>query len=146
MAACGSEWREALKALLRLGTTSRLNIDDGSWIVIRRDETGEKPLILHAVPIDNRTGTGPHTVIILVDLEVMPHPTSETLQKIFGLTRAEARLAIEIASGKNLDDIAEGHNTSVATARKQLASVFAKTHTHRQADLVALLARVAILP
>jgi DNA-binding CsgD family transcriptional regulator len=34
----------------------------------------------------------------------------------------------------------------MATVRSQLASVLAKTQTRRQAELVALLARIAILP
>ena len=142
----GSDWREAIKALLRLDATARLTINDDAWVVIRRDETGRRPLVLHTVPIASDVPLGPGTVLILVDLEVTPRLAPETLQKIFGLTPAEAKLAIEIASGCSLDTIAAGHHVTVATARKQLASVFVKTYTHRQADLVALLARIAILP
>ncbi|MGF9763817.1 helix-turn-helix transcriptional regulator [Microvirga sp. 0TCS3.31] len=141
-----SDSREALKALLRSEATTRLTMNSEEWAVIRRDTTGQRPLILHAVHLDNQALFGPHTVIILVDLQATPHLAQETLQKIFGLTPAEAKLAIEIAAGQSLDDIAEAHHVSVATARKQLASVFAKTYTHRQAELVALLARVSILP
>jgi DNA-binding CsgD family transcriptional regulator len=141
-----SDGREALKALLRSEATTRLTMHSEEWAVIRRDATGQRPLVLHAVHLGNQVLSGPHTVIILVDLEITPHLLPDTLQKIFGLTPAEAKLAIEIAAGQSLDDIAEAHHVSVATARKQLASVFAKTYTHRQAELVALLARVSILP
>lgn len=141
-----SDVRVALKALLRSNASARLTMQDNAWVVIHRDATGQRPLALHAVPINNQALSGPHTVLILVDLEASPHLVPDTLQKIFGLTPAEARLAIEIAHGKTLDDIAAQHRISVATARKQLASVFAKTYTHRQADLVALLVRVSILP
>lgn len=56
------------------------------------------------------------------------------------LTPAEARIALGIARGEALVTIAKAHGISIATARTQLKSVFAKTGTHRQGQLVALLA------
>jgi DNA-binding CsgD family transcriptional regulator len=56
------------------------------------------------------------------------------------LTPAEARIAIGIARGNALSVIAKAHGISVSTARTQLKSVFAKTGTHRQAQLAALIA------
>jgi len=56
------------------------------------------------------------------------------------LTPAEARIALGIARGDALAAIAKAHGISIATVRTQLKSVFAKTGTHRQAQLVALLA------
>jgi DNA-binding CsgD family transcriptional regulator len=139
------EWsREALKTLLRSKGASRFRMDENAWVVVQRD--GKRSLILHAVPIDNGAASGPHTVVILVDLAATPRPTAEALQKIFDLTPTEARLAVEIACGKSLEDIAQASHTTLGTVRKQLGSVFAKTDTHRQAELVALLARVSILP
>jgi DNA-binding CsgD family transcriptional regulator len=55
-------------------------------------------------------------------------------------------LAVQITRGDTPADIARETGVSIATVRSQLASVFAKTQTGRQAELVALLARVAILP
>jgi DNA-binding CsgD family transcriptional regulator len=142
----GSDWRHALKSLLHADSTVRLTIEDKPWVVVRRDAAGTRPLVLHAVPVAEGAASGPHTVVILVDLDATPRPLPDALQKIFKLTSAEARLAIEIASGKGLPEIADDHHTAITTVRKQLASVFAKTYTHRQAELVALLARVSILP
>ena len=51
-----------------------------------------------------------------------------------------------IASGATPAEIAADNLVSMATVRSQLASVLAKTQTRRQAELVALLARLAILP
>jgi DNA-binding CsgD family transcriptional regulator len=65
---------------------------------------------------------------------------------MFGLTKAELKLASAIASGFTPTDLAREWRISRATVRSQLASIFAKTHTHRQAELVALLARVSLLP
>jgi DNA-binding CsgD family transcriptional regulator len=46
-----------------------------------------------------------------------------------------------IARGETLASIAEAHGIAMTTAKTHLHSVFIKTRTHRQAELVALLAR-----
>lgn len=56
------------------------------------------------------------------------------------LTPAESRIAHGIARGEPLSAIAKANGISIGTARTQLKSVFVKTGTHRQAQLVALLA------
>jgi len=61
------------------------------------------------------------------------------LQRVFDLTHAEVRLAQGIARGDSLEEIAGGLRIKISTARTQLASIFAKTQTRRQAKLVALL-------
>ncbi|HEX3860622.1 MAG TPA: helix-turn-helix transcriptional regulator [Stellaceae bacterium] len=63
------------------------------------------------------------------------------LQSLFGLTAAEAALAGTLATGRSLDDIATASGISLHTARVHLRSVFSKTGTSRQAQLVALLLR-----
>ena len=137
------EARNALKALLRASET-RFTMEQDTWAVVAREN--RRQLVLHSVRLSEGENPGPHTMVILIDLEQWPQPNPRTLQKIFGLTPAEAKLAVLISQGEPLADIAEDFHVSMATARKQLASVFQKTRTHRQADLVALLARVSILP
>jgi DNA-binding CsgD family transcriptional regulator len=60
----------------------------------------------------------------------------------FGLTPAERRLAVQLASGFSLRQSADRLGISYQTARSQLKVVFAKAGTSRQAALVALLARL----
>jgi DNA-binding CsgD family transcriptional regulator len=62
-----------------------------------------------------------------------------SLRSRFCLTPAEAQIALGIADGETLAAIAESRGVSVSTARGQLKSVFAKTGTHRQAELIRLL-------
>ncbi len=62
-----------------------------------------------------------------------------SLRSRFCLTPAEAQIALGIADGETLAAVAEARGVSVSTARTQLKSVFVKTGTHRQAELVALL-------
>jgi len=80
--------------------------------------------------------------MILRDLDRRPRAREEDLAAAFGLTRREAALAVHLGSGLPLGDFAERHGLSLATARVHLRATFAKTDTHRQGDLVALIARL----
>ena len=73
----------------------------------------------------------------------MPVPSEAVLQRLFDLTAAEARLACSISGGETLEDAAAVLGIKISTARCQLAKVMEKTGTRRQAQLVALLVRVA---
>ncbi|MCP3053783.1 helix-turn-helix transcriptional regulator [Aurantimonas marianensis] len=61
------------------------------------------------------------------------------LQRRYGLTQAEGEIAAAFALGASLGEIAEMRGNSVHTVRTHLKSIFAKTGTHRQSQLVALL-------
>jgi len=61
---------------------------------------------------------------------------------IFGLSPAEARLASFLANGASLEEAALQFGISRETVRNQLKAVFAKTDTHRQSELVALLGKI----
>jgi DNA-binding CsgD family transcriptional regulator len=61
------------------------------------------------------------------------------LRAEFGLTKAEARLALRVAEGSSLASAAKAFNVKLTTIRSQLQQVFAKTGTSRQTELVALL-------
>lgn len=135
--------RRALRSLLKQAGQA-LQIETETWVTVSRS-TGA-PLVLHTIPLAQTGSAGSRTVIILVDLRHSPRPTLNVLQKLFDLTPAEARLAIEIVSGRTLSEVSTKMGLSNATLRTQLSAVFTKTQTRRQAELVALLTRVAIFP
>jgi DNA-binding CsgD family transcriptional regulator len=66
-------------------------------------------------------------------------PEVTRLRAEFGLTKAEARLALRLAEGTSLTSAAEAFDVKLTTIRSQLQQVFAKTGSSRQAELVALL-------
>ncbi len=61
---------------------------------------------------------------------------------VFGLTDREADVACLLAQGLDLPDISSRLRLSLATVRSYLKGVFEKTGVTRQAELVALLARI----
>jgi DNA-binding CsgD family transcriptional regulator len=79
------------------------------------------------------------------DILDFPVPSQKRLKDLFDLTAAEARLAQLIACGDSVDEVAHKLCIKMTTARTQLAAIFAKTETRRQAKLVAILSRIAHL-
>lgn len=112
-----------------------------SWIAVPGDD--EPPVIFNRSTDDAMDGA---SAVILLDLGACLTPSPLALQRMFGLTMAETRLALQLARGDSPAAVARSRNLSRTTVRSQLASIFSKTQTRRQADLVLLLARVAVLP
>jgi len=78
-------------------------------------------------------------LILIGDPETRAVPHAASLCAMFGLTDAEARIAVALAAGKTLDEIAHDSGRSKNTLRAQMQVVFEKTGTSRQAELVRLL-------
>jgi DNA-binding CsgD family transcriptional regulator len=132
-------------AMRRLVASSRqFTLAGDPWANIERRD--KRQLLVHQIELEEGSATGPDCVLVLVDLDLTPVLSAAALQKVFHLTAAEARLACEIATGKPLAEIAAGRGLSMSTCRTQLKVIFAKTRTRRQAELVALLTRISILP
>ena len=77
--------------------------------------------------------------LVLIDTEKRSRPIEAQLQAFFRLTNAEAKLAARLADGSALGVAASELGIAKETSRSQLKSIFRKTGTHRQAELVALL-------
>lgn len=106
-----------------------------------------RPLVVHGSPIRGAAKDifqRAKAILMLVDPDEHREPAEPILRQAFGLTPAEARLAIELASGQELREIAAAQHISELTVRTQLRAIFAKTETHRQAELVALLGRMSV--
>jgi DNA-binding CsgD family transcriptional regulator len=73
---------------------------------------------------------------------MVPSPT--LLAGLFDLTPAEARLAAALSQGRPLKEAAARSNITVKTGRTYLERIFAKTGTHQQSQLVALLKNVEL--
>ena len=93
------------------------------------------------IPTAHYTATIPARANLLVTLHTVSHkhPPVEALKDIFKLTTAEAELALLLADGHPLQKAASQLERSTGTARVQLQSIFRKTNTNRQANLVRLL-------
>jgi DNA-binding CsgD family transcriptional regulator len=114
-----------------------------SPIVVQR--LGGRPVVIRIVPIGGAARSpffGARALLIFSDLARKSGPLPELLSRAFGLSPAEARLASLIATGISPERAAEQLGVARETARNQLKAVFAKTNTHRQGELIALLSRL----
>ncbi|NMO00280.1 helix-turn-helix transcriptional regulator [Gordonia sp. TBRC 11910] len=123
----------------------------GASMICERS-TGDRPYVVHIVPISphDAATTWDHTTIttfalvVLVNPDRIPQPSSALLIELFGLTTAEADVALRVLAGDGLAPIADDLHISTATVKTHLQRIFTKTGTHRQAELVRLL--LTILP
>jgi len=76
-------------------------------------------------------------LLLACDLHEATGISHESIMTSFGLTPAEARLSSALVAGRSLADYARDAGLSRNTARNQLATIFDKTGTCRQAELVA---------
>ena len=133
----------ALQALLLAMKSPRASRAGQRIAIARR---GAPPLLAHGISIDRLSIECGDTagLLVLVDPLSRREPTAAVLQQVFNLTPAEARLASGLGKGLDLQEISDLHGVSVGTLRVQLKSVFSKTQTKRQAQLVVLLARLVL--
>ncbi len=117
----------------------------GARLISRRDR---RPLQVLVAPLTSRNTHVPrHAVAVLFisDPDRQSSLPSVVLKQLYGLTQAEARLAVTLLEGKSLGDAAELHQVGQETVRSQVKSIFQKTGTKRQGELVQLLASIADL-
>ncbi|MGN6309192.1 MAG: helix-turn-helix transcriptional regulator [Xanthobacteraceae bacterium] len=112
-------------------------------VALTRQDRG--PLLAYPLKLVSLTANPfveARALIALIDPATKPKPPESTLREVFGLTVAEARLAARLACGEALEAIADDLNVAKETARFHLKRIFIKTGVRRQAELVALFARL----
>ena len=115
----------------------------GSLSIAVRDQA--LPLSLVVAPIRDRRISlfhrGPGVIVCVTDLAADRPVPRQRLRELFGLTGAEADVALALFDGAAPREAAGRLGVSVNTVRVHLARLFDKTGTHRQAELMRLIAR-----
>jgi DNA-binding CsgD family transcriptional regulator len=110
-----------------------------------RAGNGHGPLVLHLLPLHGvaRNFFGEAEVLMVATAPVSaPAPSADLLNGLFDLSPAETRLVRHLARGTTVSEVASATGVSVATLRTQLSSIFAKTGTTRQAELLTLVSAI----
>ena len=103
--------------------------------------TAEPVYILTVTPLV-RGGGNSAALVIFRDPYRPDHSLASRLRDLFNLSRTEAAVAIDLAGGLSVAEIARVRRVSVDTLRSQLKSIHAKTGCHRQSQFVALLRKL----
>jgi DNA-binding CsgD family transcriptional regulator len=129
------------EAIDQLRASPRLNPMATEPIIVQRRD--KLPVLVRTWRFDWASHLEEVSALLTLNaLGPKPGPPAAILAKTFRLTPAEAKLACVIARGASPEIAAGELKISRETARNQLKSVFAKTDTHRQSELVALLLQV----
>ena len=128
--------------------TADIDTDD-SWRqstsigVTHPDEEAPLPLLITPIHANLITSDldyeGAQVAVFLSDPNLQQPISIDNLVSVYGLTPSESQVAISIANGHSIDDIARTSNHSAHTIRSQLKSTFRKTGVSRQSDLIKLL-------
>jgi DNA-binding CsgD family transcriptional regulator len=106
---------------------------------------GAMPLAVTVAPVRLPSvailGGAPAVIVCVTDTEAGVKLPEQRLRDLFGLTPAEARLALALFEGATLNEAAEGLTISRFTAQNHLARIFEKTGANRQVALIQLMMR-----
>lgn len=80
----------------------------------------------------------PGVVMYIFESNLNNDKSSADVARIFGLTKAEARLTLAIVNGTTATEYSAEHGISINTAYSQIKDILSKTGTRRQAELVKL--------
>jgi DNA-binding CsgD family transcriptional regulator/PAS domain-containing protein len=110
--------------------------------------SGHAPYAVFAAPLDltdeELTTSGAKVLLFVHDLASQPNADPEMLSSVFGLTEAEARMAVVLAGGQSIESAAAMTGVQPSTARAHLKAIFHKTGVHRQQDLVRILTSLSL--
>lgn len=139
--------RNAASALKQLIERAIVNADVGAHMMppVAVARPDRRPLAVYAVPLSGVVRdvlSAVRAIVVIRDLEECSMPPEAHVRNLFSLTSAEAKLATRVASGERLEITADALGIAYQTARNQMQAIFAKTDTHRQAEIVALFARL----
>ncbi|HDH08722.1 MAG TPA: LuxR family transcriptional regulator [Gammaproteobacteria bacterium] len=103
------------------------------------------PLLLLATPVTDLKVTyqapleGACVALFISDPERSQLISPDALIEMYKLTKAEAGVTVALANGLSLKEIANSKSVSTDTVRSQLKSIFKKTNTNSQTDLIRML-------
>ena len=85
------------------------------------------------------TGIAPRVLVVVRGPRGAAARRAAILSAAYGLTPAEAEIALQLADGKPPDVIATGRGVAVGTVRAQTKTILAKIGVRRQLELAARL-------
>jgi len=107
--------------------------------------TTDPPLILIATPLDQQINPlsqrwpSARAMLFIGTPNQTRELNAQMLEALYGITRAETRVARDLIEGYDIEEISERNRVSRNTIRTQIRQLLRKTDTRRQAELVKLL-------
>lgn len=129
---------EGLQKALANAVTAAIESAESQVFRGQAESGGEETFL--TVPISWNSPQGAvRSAVLFLNLEQGAHDKLiSSLQSVYELTPSEAEVTVLLAQGLSVEQIASNKSSSPNTVRTQLKSVFGKTQTSRQAELVSM--------
>lgn len=104
----------------------------------------QAPLLVEVLPLSRRIeafGFSTRALVVVRRNRRRPQ-TLAILQQAFGLTAAEADVALQLAAGERVETIAAIRGVAASTVRSQVRSLFAKFGVRSQLELTAIVSKL----
>ena len=146
----GARSRDEAAALRRLVVSAVSGGPGGSLRVAGRDGSGAAVLVSPTPPhLAGDMGEGPASertaMIAMRPLHERASPSADMLCDLFGLSRAEAEVALALAGGASADDVPLRRKVSLVTARSQIRAILGNSESENLRDFERSMASVAAL-
>lgn len=136
---------DALRTAIRIAGEDEARMSQRGIGIPAQDSNGQ-PAVLHVLPLQRgsvRAGIAQRAVaaVFVVTGEVN-HTPVDAIAAIYDFTPAETQIFAMLSEGRTMASTAEALGIAQSTAKTHLLRIFAKTGCKRQAELVALAARL----
>lgn len=140
----------ATRALHGCIAAARAPLESAAPLAVALPRTAGPPLSAVAMPDEGGGALGlgalaVDVLLVVTDPAARVDPPVNLLTRVYGLTAAEARVALLLGRGLAPKEVANELGTAWNTVRFQLRQVYAKTRTSGQSALVRLLTLLGIV-
>ena len=147
--ACAPRDNDDLQALLSRALPYFGGQGTAGWTIVRRPGA-QPPLVLHVSPVGRREAEFPvgqvAAVVLVVDPAGRAAIDPAVVAAVLDLTGMESRVAVLLAQGMSVRQIATATGRKESTIRSHVKHMFAKHGLSRQAQLVQLVRSLAGAP
>lgn len=115
-------------------------IDQCGGALIAERHNGARAYRIVCLPFEIMGRT--HALVLIDDPDRAKPGRTEVMRSLYGLTTAEAEVALLIGAGERIESIAERRSVSIATVKSQLQRAYQKTDVNKATQLARLIAEL----
>jgi DNA-binding CsgD family transcriptional regulator/PAS domain-containing protein len=134
-----------LAELIANATAAKRRGPSAGCLLIGRDG-GRPAYVIRVAPVTaGMAGYDLPMAMVLISAPDENRVSESELAELYGLSPAESRLAVAVALGKRLNELADEFGVQITTLRTQLSSILKKCEVERQSDLVRLISCIPVV-
>jgi DNA-binding CsgD family transcriptional regulator/PAS domain-containing protein len=134
-----------LARLIANAAAAEGSVPSAGSMLITRDH-GRPPYVVRVAPASGGlTGDDLPMAMLVISTPEERLVSQGELSELYGLSPVESRIALALARGKRLTELAGEFGVQITTLRSQLSSILTKCEVERQSDLVRLISTIPVV-